>query len=454
MVAVVRDINEKKKAENIIWGQANYDALTGLPNRRLLNDRLNHEIKKSARSHLPFALLFIDLDKFKDINDTLGHDNGDLLLINAANRISDCVRDSDTVARLGGDEFMALLPGLGDKYQVERIAQQIVDQVSKPFFFEQDKNGYYISASIGITFYPFDSDDISSLLKQADQAMYQAKSEGRQRYSYFTESMQQEVREKFALTQDLRKALKNSELRVYYQPIVTLAGERITKSEALLRWYQSSRGVVSPVSFIPLAEESGLIHEIGEWVFNTTIADISKWRKNTGHLVQVSINKSPLQFERVSKASTWPEILAQSGLPGNSITVEITEGLLLKESPKTKQCLLEFRNNGIEVSIDDFGTGFSALSYLKQFDIDYLKIDRSFIKNLTENESDKVLTEAIIVMAHKLGIETIAEGVETIEQRDILISFNCDYAQGFLYSPAVPEDEFEKLIESYDMEMS
>ncbi len=446
IVAVVRDVGEKKKTEKLIWTQANYDALTELPNRRLFNDRLDQEIKKSHRSKSPFALLFIDLDRFKVINDTLGHAKGDKLLLQVAHRISNCVRESDTIARMGGDEFTAILTDIVDKGQVERIAGNIIERLTEPFYLENDNNGCFISASIGIALYPLDGIDIESLVKHSDQAMYQAKVDGRQRYSYFTKSMQIEAREKLELTQDLRQALTPGELSVYYQPIIELASGNIIKSEALLRWHHPTRGMVGPAVFVPLAEESGLIHEIGQWVFEETIKNIDIWRKKTGRIIPVSVNKSPAQFRGISGNFSWSEILKQHGLPGNSIIIEITEGLLLNDSPRIKQRLLEFRNNGIEVSIDDFGTGFSALSYLKKFDIDYLKIDRSFIRNICEDNSDKVLTEAIIVMAHKLGIKTIAEGVETVQQRDLLLSFGCDYTQGFLYSPAVPANEFEKII--------
>ncbi len=447
-LAQFSDITEKKQKDELIWTQANYDVLTKLPNRRLLTDRLEQEIKKAHRHKLAMALLFIDLDRFKEINDTLGHAKGDLLLVEAARRISGCVRETDTIGRLGGDEFTAILPEFGDRLHVDRIAQQIIDKLSQPFYFKNDSNGYYISASIGITLYPDDALDIGDLLKHADQAMYQAKESGRQCFSYFTQSMQQEAQEKLALTHDLRQALARQELHVYYQPIIELASGRIVKSEALLRWKHSERGLISPAVFIPLAEESGLIHEIGEWVFRQSIQCVDKIRQQTGRIVPVSVNKSPVQFEFTSQEAAWPDKLAQLGLPGSSITVEITEGLLLKKSSKTKQSLLDYRNSGIEVSIDDFGTGFSSLSYLKKFDIDYLKIDRSFISKLIEDESDKVLTEAIIVMAHKLGIQTIAEGVETVEQRDLLKTFDCDHAQGFLYSPAVATEEFEGMLKN------
>ena len=422
---------------------ANYDALTGLPNRVLFNDRVEQELKKARRAESSLAILMIDLDRFKEVNDTLGHGKGDSLLIEAAKRISGCMRETDTVARFGGDEFTVILPELIDNFHAERIAQNIIQELHKPFML--DTNMVNISASIGITIFPVEARDAESLLKHADQAMYVAKTEGRNRFSYFTESMQQAANEKHALTNDLRQALSRHELDVYYQPIVELCSGRILKAEALLRWKHPTRGMVSPATFIPLAEESGLIHEIGEWVLNESIDSVRRWLNQFGRIIQVSVNKSPIQFDR-KEEFTWADALDNLRLPGNSITVEITEGLLLKDSCKVKQQLLEFRNSGIEVSIDDFGTGFSALSYLKKFDIDYLKIDRSFIKDLELEENDMALTEAIIVMAHKLGIKTIAEGVETEGQFSLLKSFGCDYAQGFLFSPAVPGAEFEQII--------
>lgn len=289
--------------------------------------------------------------------------------------------------------------------------------------------------------------DIGSLMKYADQAMYAAKHAGRDRYCFFTPALQHKASEKMILTNDLRKALARNELHVYYQPILDLSRRSIIKAEALLRWKHPYRGMIGPHTFIPLAEESGLIVKIGEWVFNQSIAHIQQWLDRFGTLIQVSINKSPVQFQ-VSDESGWCEKLTHIGLPGDCINVEITEGLLLKSSLAVQNFLLQFRNKGIQVSIDDFGTGFASLSYLKEFDIDYIKIDRSFISNLSENPIDRALVEAIIMMAHKLDIKTIAEGVETEEQQNLLIGFGCDYVQGFLYSPPVPIEEFEKLIKS------
>jgi len=424
---------------------ANYDVLTGLPNRNLFLERLEQEIKKAQRNKSSVALLLIDLDQFKKVNDTLGHQAGDLLLVESAQRIRRCLRDTDTVARLGGDEFIIILPDISGHQYIERVAKDIILDLNKSFTL--GNNIVYSSASIGITVYPDDAQDIESLLKHVDQAMYVAKAEGRNRFGYFTEAMQQEVKEKLELTKDLRKALVRNQLHLYFQPIVELSSGKILKAEALLRWKHPVRGMISPSDFIPLAEETGLIHEIGEWVFREAINSVKQWHNQFGLIIQVSVNKSPVQFEHNNKLD-WLEQINGLGLPGKGITVEITEGLLLKGSSQINQQLLEFRNGGIEVSIDDFGTGFSALSYLKRFDIDYLKIDRSFIKDLELDAHDKALTEAIIVMAHKLGIKTIAEGVETEGQLGLLKSFGCDYVQGFLYSPAVPAAEFVKMIEN------
>ena len=282
-------------------------------------------------------------------------------------------------------------------------------------------------------------------MKHADQAMYAAKLGGRNRFCYFTPSMQQEAHEKMMLVHDLRQAIAKNELHVFYQPILELFSERIVKAEALLRWKHPKRGMISPSVFIPLAEESGLILEIGEMVFKRSIDLIDQCRRKLGHIVQISVNISPVQFKHMNDY-LWLDSLARLGLPGDCINVEITEGLLLQDSDVVQQNLLELRNNGVEVSIDDFGTGFSSLSYLKKFDIDFLKIDYSFVHQLTADATDRALVEAIIVMAHKLDIKTIAEGVETEAQKDLLAHFGCDYVQGFLYSTPVSQPVFEQLL--------
>lgn len=445
-VAQFSDITEKKQKDELILTQANYDQLTKLPNRNLFKDRLDKEIKKSNRNKLPLSLLFLDLDHFKDINDTLGHDKGDELLKEVALRLLSCVRETDTVARIGGDEFAIILPDIDNKLRIESIAQKIILELSKAFKLDEHKVDHHISTSVGIVLYPEDGTDLKSLMKHVDQAMYAAKLDGRNRFNYFTRSMQLEANEKMALTHDLRKAITSNELQVYYQPILALTRGRINKAEALLRWNHPQRGMISPDTFIPLAEESGLIIEIGELVFKQTIANIKRWHSQLGYIIQVSVNMSPIQLNSLKK-NQLSDSLTQLGLPGNSINVEITEGLLLKDAPVIKERLLEFHNSGIEVSIDDFGTGFSSLAYLKKFEINYLKIDKSFISHLADNGIDRALVEAIIVMAHKLDIKTIAEGVETKEQLDLLIDFGCDYKQGFLHSPAISADNFFKLID-------
>lgn len=446
-VAQFSDITDKKQKDELILNQANYDQLTKLPNRNLFKDRLNKEITRSHRNKLSLSLLFLDLDHFKDINDTLGHDKGDELLKEVARRLLSCVRKTDTVARIGGDEFAIILPEIDNKLRIESIAQHIIQELNKAFKLDEHKTiDHHISTSVGIVIYPEDGTDLKSLMKHVDQAMYAAKLDGRNRFNYFTRSMQLEANEKMAITHDLRKAIINNELQVYYQPILSLTHDRISKAEALLRWKHPQRGMISPDTFIPLAEESGLIKEIGELVFKQSIANIKQWHGQFGYIVQISVNMSPIQLNSLKK-NQWSDNLARLGLPGNSINVEITEGLLLKDAPVIKERLQEFHDSGIEVSIDDFGTGFSSLAYLKKFDINYLKIDKSFINHLADNGIDRALVEAIIVMAHKLDIETIAEGVETKEQQELLIEFDCDYKQGFLYSPAISAEDFFKLID-------
>lgn len=445
-VALFSDITEKKKSEELIWRQANFDTLTGLPNRDMFRDRLGQEVKKSVRTELPLALLLVDLDQFKEVNDTLGHAVGDMLLKDAARRISACVRESDTVARLGGDEFTIVLSEISDNAHVDDVAQKIISKLAEPFHLGSEV--VYVSASIGITLYPNDATDIDVLMKNADQAMYVAKNKGRNRSSYFTPSLQKAAQTKLRLTNDLRGALEAGQFSVHFQPIVELSNGRIHKAEALLRWQHPERGMVGPMEFIPLAEETGLISEIGDWVFKESARWAKHWSNRFSPDFQVSVNKSPVQFRAESYhfASRWPEFLQELGLSGENIVIEVTEGLLLNVDTHVADELLRLRDAGIQVAIDDFGTGYSSLSYLKKFDIDYLKIDRLFVSNLETDANDRALSEAIIVMAHKLGLKVIAEGVETEGQLNLLTIAGCDYAQGYLFSKPVPPAEFERLL--------
>lgn len=437
---------EHKRAEDTTWHQANYDTVTQMPNRRLFHDRLEQEIRKTLRKNQVLALLFIDLDRFKEVNDTLGHDVGDQLLVEAAQRINACVRDSDTVARIGGDEFTVILPQLDDINRVEQVAERIIETLATPF--QLGDESVYISASLGITLYPNDAENVEGLLKNADQAMYVAKSNGRNGFSYFTSQMQIHAQNRLHLIKDLRGALQDNQFRLYFQPIVDPLSGRIVKAEALIRWQHPTRGLVSPMEFISLAEEIGLIGDIGNWVFQEAAHWMRRWHEHGFSCRQVSVNKSPSQFVVNDKHEDWIQHLQKIGLPGECIVVEITEGLLLDARPEVTSSLLKFRDAGIQVALDDFGTGYSSLSYLKKFDIDYLKIDRSFVRDLASDPNDLALSEAIIVMAHKLGLTVVAEGVETKEQRDILIAANCDYAQGYLYAKPMPAEEFDALLES------
>ena len=454
-VALFSDITKKKESEALIWRQANFDSLTDLPNRKMFYDCLQREIKQAQRLQLSLAVLFLDLDHFKEVNDTLGHSIGDQLLQLAACRISSCVRETDILARLGGDEFTLILTNLVKLDNAEQVAQNILQKLAGPY--QLQDNVLHLTASIGITLFPKDAHHAEDLLKNADQAMYAAKAAGRNRFCYFMESMQTAALTRMHLANDLRFALAENQFQLYYQPIVDLTTGAISKAEALIRWQHPKKGLISPAEFISVAEGTGLIAAVGDWVMWQVITQITEWKTSLQLDLQISVNKSPLQFVNNSDSRSqckWLEYMQQIGLPGESLVLEITEGLLLDASDAISAYLLAFRSANIAISIDDFGTGYSSLAYLKKFHINYLKIDRSFICNLAPNSDDLALCEAIIVMAHKLGIKVIAEGVETAEQRDMLIAAGCDYSQGYLFSRPVPVAEFESLLVSREIEKS
>jgi diguanylate cyclase (GGDEF)-like protein/PAS domain S-box-containing protein len=439
------DITSKKQTEEVIWRQANYDALTGLANRKLLQDRLEQEIKKANRAAQSVALIYLDLDQFKDVNDSLAHHVGDNLLQEAARRLTENMREFDTVARLGGDEFTIIMGGLEEFSGVERVATEILEQMSRPF--QLDHETAYVSANIGVTFYPQDGRQVDELIKNADQAMYAAKNNGRNCFQYFTPSMQHAAMTRMSTVKDLHSALPNEEFVLHYQPIVDLENDRIVKGEALIRWQHPHKGLMYPDTFIGYAEETRMITEIGDWVYREALAQVEYWRENFDPEFQVCVNASPAQFDsRISNVDQWIKHLKQVGLPGQAISIEITESLLMEDVDKFTDNLLMLRDAGIQVSLDDFGTGYSSLSYLKKFDIDYLKIDRSFVQNLGQDSDDMVLCHAIIAMAHKLGLKVVAEGIETRQQLALLQSAGCDYGQGYLFSKAVPAQEFEALL--------
>jgi diguanylate cyclase (GGDEF)-like protein/PAS domain S-box-containing protein len=440
VIGTYTDITERKNIEAEVVRLAHYDGITNLPNRALFMDRLNQELKKSNRSNKPLALMMLDLDRFKEVNDTLGHQKGDLLIKLVGERLLRCIRETDTLGRLGGDEFMILLTDLHQLTDVEVIAHKILNCVAEPC--ELDGELAYITASIGITLYPYDSLDMDSLFKQADQAMYAAKNAGKNRYSYFTPTMQKAAVQKVHLTNHLRNAVTKNELRLLYQPIIDLQTGQIHKAEALIRWQHPEQGVISPALFIPIAEESGLIYEIGEWVFRQAVEAIQICRENIHPEFQISINKSPVQFRtNFDQHHTWIEHLTSKNLPGSCLVVEITEGILLDKSENLDLQLQVFRDSGVQIALDDFGTGYSSLIYLKQYDIDYIKIDQAFVKNLASNSEDHILCQAIIAMAHAFRMKVIAEGVETVQQMQLLQTAGCDYAQGYYFAKPMPLEE-------------
>lgn len=445
-IAIERTRIEEKQqlANKLIWKQANYDALTGLPNRSMFQDRLEQEIKKSYRTKQKMVLMFIDLDKFKAINDTLGHNKGDILLTEVAQRIRSCVRESDTVARLGGDEFTIILPALDENFKIDRIAQEILNKLAAPFNLKGELA--FITASIGITLFPEDAKTSELLMINADHAMYTAKNAGRNRYSYFTASLQLASQKRMQLIRDLRFALTKKQFMLKFQPIVELMNGRVHKAEALIRWNHPKHGWISPKEFIPLAEESGIIVEIGDWVFRDALQRTKYFRKKIHPDFQISINKSPIQFRDKSDLfQKWLPYMEELGLPGESLAIEITEGLLLDIDKNVTDKLLILRDAGIQVTIDDFGTGYSSLSYLNKLDIDYLKIDQSFVHNMIDRSENMALCEAIITMAHKLGLKVIAEGIETKYQCQLLTSIGCDYGQGFFFSKPLTAEMLTKI---------
>lgn len=444
-IGLMSDITEKKKSDEVIWTQANFDPLTGLPNRRLFRDHLQQQVRLARRDRVPLALMFLDLDAFKDVNDMLGHDTGDELLKEAAHRLKKCVRDSDLIARLGGDEFTIVLTELYDPSNADRVARHILRRLSEPF--QLNGESANISASIGITFCPQDATEVEELLKNADQAMYAAKEQGKNQFHYFTREMQDAAIAHMHLINDLRHSLESNQFTILYQPIVELSTGIISKAEALIRWNHPTRGLINPIDFISAAEDTGMISSFGDWIFHEAAKQVALWREKYHPEFQISVNISPVQFKKEGiDPAIWFEHLKNLGLPGQGIVVEITEGLLLEASAKVTDQLLMLRDAGIEVALDDFGTGYSSLSYLKKFDIDYLKIDRTFVQNLAAGSDDLALCEAIIVMAHKLGIKVIAEGIETTEQCRLLRSAGCDYGQGYLFSRPVSPEGIESML--------
>ena len=443
-IGLFSDITKQKEADAYIWRQANYDQLTGLPNRQLFHARLEKEIERSRVTGLPLALVYLDLDDFKELNDTLGHAVGDKVLAQAAQRLESCLPPDDTVARLGGDEFVFILSGLTDLDAVDHICTHAMDRLSEPFAVAGEQAA--LSASMGITFYPFDGDTIRALLQNADLAMYAAKARGKHQIARFLPSMQAHMTMRRELARDLGLALQEEQFLLLYQPIVELDTGRISKVECLVRWSHPTKGMLGPGVFVPFAEDTGIINEMGEWVFREAVRQMSEWR-NIAPTLQAGVNVSPVQFAgRVMCPDVWLAHLEDMGMNASSVVVEITERMLMDADDHVRSKLIAFRDAGVQVALDDFGTGYSSMSYLKRFDIDYIKIDQSFVRNLAPGSEDMVLCEAMIVMAHRLGLQVVAEGVETVAQRELLQAAGCDYAQGYLFSRPVDAESFEAML--------
>jgi len=454
-IEIGTDITETKRAEELAWRQGNYDTLTGLPNRQMFMERVAQAVHGADRDAGGFTLLVIDLDRFKDVNETLGHSAGDEILREAAQRLLDCTRDGDTVARLGGDEFTVLLGTArehmdGEAFAIDRTAQDIIQAMARPFTIGDET--LHLSASIGITHYPKDAADMESLIKHADQAMYVAKQQGRNRYTYFSHVMQERAQARRQLIKDLRTAMDERRLEVYYQPIVDLVTGALRKAESLVRWTHPLRGMIGPAEFIPLCEETGLIVELGEQIFETVVRDVVTWKNEHGTSLQVGINVSPVQLLAGREAcERCFQMARDAALPEHTLAVEVTEGMLLDNNPFVVQQLRQIAEHGMDLSLDDFGTGYSSLSYLKKFKFQFLKIDRSFVMHLEAGTTDYALCETIVTMAHKLGMRVIAEGIETPEQLELLKQAGCDYGQGYLFSKAVPGPTISRWLASGTM---
>lgn len=434
---------ERNQHDHHIKHMASHDVLTGLPNRLLLQDRITQSLEFNQRHHGMAAVLFIDLDNFKNINDTFGHDTGDILLKNVGARLLSSIRSEDTVARQGGDEFIVVLPHFMEDSVVMLVVQKILDQLSEPF--QVVEHEFHVTCSIGIALYPEHGKDANTLLKHSDTAMYCAKTSGRNTYRYFTEDMNHESIENHKLTSCLRTAVRNNQLSISFQQITDKNGN-LSSLEALLRWQDAEHGLISPSKFIPLAEESGLILALGEWVIRSVCLQIRKWQNEGYDAPRIAINISAKQFQQKLFIEKIQNILTDTGITAQHLILEITESMLMESDLKVTKTLNQLSDMGLTLAIDDFGTGYSSLSYLKHYPIDILKIDRSFIKDIISDDNDAAIVTATIAMAHSLGIKVIAEGIETKKQLNFLAKKGCDLYQGFYFSKPAPDVEVERLL--------
>ncbi|HEY9051892.1 MAG TPA: EAL domain-containing protein [Gammaproteobacteria bacterium] len=442
-ISIISDISLQKKSQEQLDFLAHHDALTGLPNRILFDERLTRAIEKAKRQTTHLGILFIDLDRFKNVNDTLGHITGDKLLVETARHLEKFIRKSDTVARLGGDEFIILLDSINSEDDAARFATKLINSFHEPF--RIDDHDLYLTLSIGICICPEDGNNVEKLLKNADTAMYRAKEQGKNGFRFFTEELSQKVYEKLTLENYLRQAIDLQQFELYFQPQYSLPDKRLISAEALLRWSHPKLGMVSPYRFISLAEETGIIISIGEWVINQACSQLRSWRDKNYSISHISINVSGLQIQRGKLVKTMMNAIHQYDLEPNDIEIEITESIIMDDTDFTVEVLGTLKKLGFSIAIDDFGTGYSSLGYLKKLPVDKLKIDRSFIKDIHTCQDDDAIVRAIIALANNLQLTIVAEGIEIEEHHRILSGHGCQIAQGFYYSKPLPHLQFESL---------
>jgi diguanylate cyclase (GGDEF)-like protein len=443
-IGVAIDVSERKRHERELDQRAHYDHLTGLPNRTLLLRQIAHAFDQAKRQHQHIALLFLDLDNFKGVNDTMGHSVGDELLRMAADRLRQVVRNSDVAGRLGGDEFLVVGECLSRPDDAEIIAHKLTRAFQRPFLVQGRE--LFVTISVGIAIYPDDGEEPEQLLQCADTAMYQAKSQGKNMYRFFTAEMQRRAERHLIIEFELRRAVQRNELRLVYQPKFGISSHRVQGVEALLRWESPSLGPVAPDEFVAVAEFAGLMSTIGEWVMQTACTAASRWQTIAGEPIPVSVNVSPQQFRHPDLLANVAEALSDTGLEPDLLELEITEGVLMQDAPETHKVLAHLRDLRVRLSLDDFGTGYSSLGYLKSFPLQVLKIDKSFIQDLGRDRNDEVLVDAIIAMAKSLGLQVVAEGVETPQQLAFLAARDVELAQGFLFSRPIAEDALVALL--------
>ena len=444
VLGIARDITNRKRREKELETLANYDTLTGLTNRTIFMDRLTQLLNKRDNPNLHHAVIFIDLDSFKEINDTMGHNTGDELLKLVASRLSDAIRQGDTLARLGGDEFTILAENILQPLEAGSIAKKILKILKEPFII--DSNHFYITSSIGISIFPDDASSVEKLLQYADSAMYKAKENGKDTYEFYTQNLSKEAIQRVSILNDLRLGIKNQEFELYYQVQVDAKISKTIGAEALIRWNHPTKGLISPIDFIPIAESSGKIIEIGQWVIHQAMSDMVEFKNNNYDINKISINLSVKQLNDTSLLDDVKQALVDTKCKAKWIEFEVTETHVMDDPESTILILNELVELGFTLSIDDFGTGYSSLFYLKKLPVHKLKIDKSFIDDISRNSDDEAIVHAVILIAKSMNLEVIAEGVETQEQQNFLLTHGCNLTQGYLYSKPLPKKEFDKYI--------